>query len=84
MTGTTSALTTTAGALQPTKTAGSAPYVAEAQSERNRDGVRDLSSAAARTTRARRIAVDAGGNAYVAGVARSSDFPTRNRFTSRA
>jgi hypothetical protein len=77
MTGTTSVLTTTAGALQPTKIGATAPYVAKL----NPTGT-GLSYATylggSATDQGKGIAVDAGGNAYVAGVARSSDFPTRN------
>jgi hypothetical protein len=77
MTGTTSALTTTAGAFQPTKIGGTAPYVAKL----NPSGTAMLYATylgGSANDEGKAIAVDAGGNAYVAGVARSSDFPTRN------
>jgi hypothetical protein len=77
MTGTTSALTTTAGAFQPTKIGGTAPYVAKL----NPSGTAMVYATylgGSANDEGKAIAVDAGGNAYVAGVARSSDFPTRN------
>ena len=79
MTGTATALTTTPGALQPVKIGGSAPYVAK---------LNPAGTAMAYATylggsgndEGKGIAVDTGGNAYVVGVARSSNFPIRNPF----
>lgn len=77
VTGTASALTTTSGALQATKAGATAPYVAR---------LNPLGTGMAYATwlggsakdEAHGIAVDAAGNAYVVGTARSGNFPTRN------
>src|SRR5204863_9509173 len=65
------------GAFQPSKVAATAPYVARL----NADGT-GLTYASwlggSGVDEAHGVAVDANGNAYVVGTARSSDFPTRN------
>lgn len=60
---------TTSGAF---KTAGSGAFVAKMSS----DGTRLLYSTILGGSRAGRIAVDAGGNAYITGTAESAEFPT--------
>ena len=77
MTGTTAALTTTAGAFQPTKIGGTAPYVAKLNPSGTAIAYATYLGGSG-NDEGKAIAVDGNGNAYVAGTARSSDFPTQN------
>jgi hypothetical protein len=77
LTGTTSMLTTTPGALQPAKLAPSSPYVAKLGPAGNALVYATYLGGSA-NDEARAIAIDGAGNAYVTGVARSVDFPVRN------
>jgi hypothetical protein len=79
VTGTTSALTPTPGALQPAKLAASSPYVAKLNPTGSAMVYATWLGGSA-NDEARAIAIDGAGHAYVAGVARSPDFPTRNPF----
>ena len=79
--GTTAALATTAGAFQMAKTAPTSPYVARLNAFGTGLVYATFVGGSA-ADEARAVAVDAGGNAYVAGVARSVDFPTRNALRS--
>ena len=77
ITGTASALTTTAGVLQATKLGATAPYVARLNALGTGMTYATWLGGSAKDD-AHGIAVDGGGNAYVVGTARSSNFPTRN------
>ena len=76
-TGTASSLTTTAGAFQLTKSGASAPYVAKLGANGGSLAYATYVGGSG-NDEGKGIAVDANGNAYVVGVARSLDFPTRN------
>ncbi|HKT78702.1 MAG TPA: SBBP repeat-containing protein, partial [Vicinamibacterales bacterium] len=77
MTGTATALSTTSGVFQQAKIGTSAPYVAKlAASGASMVYATYLGGSA--NDDGKRIAVDAAGNAYVVGVARSLDFPAQN------
>jgi Beta-propeller repeat len=77
MTGTSAGLTTTAGAFQPTKLGSTAPYVAKLNASGTAMSYATYLGGSA-NDEGRAIAVDSSGNAYVVGIARSSDFPTKN------
>ena len=77
LTGTAGLLTTTAGAFQPTKVGLTAPYVAKLNPQGTALPYATYLGGSANDD-AKGIAVDASGHVYVVGVARSSDFPTRN------
>ncbi|MET0917177.1 MAG: SBBP repeat-containing protein, partial [Burkholderiales bacterium] len=77
ITGTTSVLTTTAGALQASKLGATAPYVARLNALGTGMAYATWLGGSAKDD-AHGIAVDGAGNAYVVGTARSSNFPTRN------
>jgi hypothetical protein len=74
MTGTASALSTTAGAFQRTKTGATAPYVAKL-SPSGSSMVYATYIGGSGNDEGKRIAVDGAGRAYVVGTARSIDFP---------
>ena len=77
MTGTATALTTTPGAFQQTRIGASAPYVAKlAPSGMSMTYATYLGGSGADD--GKQVTVDAAGNAYVVGVARSFDFPVQN------
>jgi len=77
MTGTSFGLATTPGAFQPTKLGNTAPYVAKLNASGTAMSYSTYLGGSA-NDEGKAIAVDGGGNAYVAGIARSSDFPTKN------
>lgn len=79
MTGTATSLTTTPGAFQRTKTGASAPYVAKLAST-GAAMVYATYLGGSANDEGKRVAVDAGGNAYVVGTARSFDFPLQGAF----
>jgi hypothetical protein len=81
MTGTATALSTTPGAFQQTKTGVSAPYVAKLAASGTSVVYATYLGGNANDD-GKRIAVDAAGNAYVVGVARSLDFPVQNALSS--
>ncbi len=81
MTGTATALATTPGAFQPIKLGATAPYVARLNAAGTAVIYATYVGGSAKDE-AHGVAMDAGGNAYVAGVARSSDFPTRTPLRS--
>ena len=77
VTGTTSQLTPTSGAFQTSRSAPQSPYVAKI----NVSGTATVYATyvgGSGNDESKGIAVDANGNAYVIGVARSANFPTRN------
>ena len=81
LTGTTSTLTPTPGVFQSTRLAGASPYV----SKLNPTGTALVYATylgGSGSDEGKGIAVDIDGNAYVVGVARSSNFPTRNALRS--
>ena len=81
MTGTTATLTPTPGAFQRSRIGASAPYVAKLAA----NGAAMLYATylgGSANDEAKRVAVDASGNAYVVGVARSADFPLQRPFTA--
>ena len=81
MVGTTATLTTTAGAFQRSRIGATAPYVAKLAS----NGTTMLYATylgGSANDEAKRVAVDASGNAYVVGVARSADFPLQRPFAA--
>lgn len=77
MTGTSFGLATTPGAFQPTKSGSTAPYVAKLNASGTAISYATYLGGSA-NDEGKAIAVDGGGNAYVVGIARSSDFPTKN------
>jgi hypothetical protein len=81
MTGTATALSTTPGAFQQTKIGASAPYVAKLAASGTSVVYATYLGGSANDD-GKRIAVDAAGNAYVVGVARSPDFPVQNALSS--
>jgi hypothetical protein len=81
LTGTASALTTTPGAFQRTKFGASAPYVAKLAPTGGSMVYATYVGGSANDD-GKRVAVDAAGNAYVVGVARSIDFPVQNAYSS--
>ena len=79
LTGTTAALTPTPGVFQPAKTFTTSPFVAKLNPTGTAMTYATYLGGGAKDE-ARAIAIDATGNAYVAGIARSIDFPTRSPF----
>ena len=79
MTGTSFGLATTPGAFQPTKLGSTAPYVAKLNANGSAMSYATYLGGSA-NDEGKSIAVDAAGNAYVMGTARSNDFPTKNAF----
>jgi hypothetical protein len=77
MTGTAFGLATTPGAFQPTKLGNTAPYVAKLNASGTAMSYATYLGGSA-NDEGKAIAVDGSGNAYVVGIARSSDFPTEN------
>jgi hypothetical protein len=77
MTGTATALTTTPAAFQRTRIGASAPYVAKLAPNGASMAYATYLGGSANDD-GKRIAVDAAGNAYVVGVARSLDFPVQS------
>jgi len=81
MTGTATALSTTPGAFQQTRLGASAPYVAKLAAS-GASVVYATYLGGSANDDGKRITVDAAGNAYVVGVARSIDFPVQNAYSS--
>ncbi|MEP6656127.1 MAG: SBBP repeat-containing protein [Betaproteobacteria bacterium] len=79
MTGTATALVTTAGAFQPTKAGTSAPYVAKLAPTGTAMMYATYLGGSA-NDEGKGIAIDGSGNAYVVGTARSVNFPLQNPF----
>ena len=80
MTGTASALTTTPGSFQRTKLGASAPYVAKLAAT-GASMVYATYLGGSANDDGKRVAIDAAGNAYVVGVARSVDFPVQDAYS---
>ena len=77
MTGTTNAITTTPGAFQVAKLGATSPYIGKLNATGTAMVYATYLGGSA-NDEAKSIAVDATGNAYIAGTARSNNFPTLN------
>jgi hypothetical protein len=81
MTGNATAIATTSGVFQGTIPSSSSPFVAKLNSTGTAMAYATYLGGSG-SDEGNSIAVDSSGNAYVAGVARSSDFPTANPYQS--